>query len=180
MPSLPRIFTPRRRRPEEPALAGPLAILFWCACGITAVPLAGMFSLVAAIGPAGALSAVVDSLSGQSMAAQILRLGLIPQLALFLWSLSFVILTVQRSAHALTLSPLLLAAWALVTALCQFGIRNAMAVDGLTIGDLVALLPGILVQTAGAAAFWGYLREGERPRRYFSRGGALPVPTPRV
>lgn len=179
MPSLPRIFTPRRR-PDEPALAGPLAILFWCACGITAVPLAGIFSLIAALGPAGAVSAVVDSLSGQSMAAQILRLGLIPQLALFLWSLSFVILTVQRSAHALTVSPWLLATWAVVTALCQFGIRNAMAVDGLTVGDLAALLPGILVQTAGAAAFWGYLREGERPRRYFSRGAAVRVPTPKA
>lgn len=180
MASFPRLFRPRKRRPDEPALTGLLAILFWCACGITAVPLAGIFSLIAAIGPVGAFSAVVDSLSGPSMASQILRLGLIPQLALFLWSLSFVILTVQRSVHALTVSPWLLATWAVVTALCQFGIRNATAVDGLTVGDLAALLPGILVQTAGAAAFWGYLREGERPRRYFSRGAAVPVPTPRA
>ena len=68
MPSLPRLFTPRRgRRPDAPALSGLLAILFWCACGIAAVPLAGIFSLIAALGPVGAFSAVVDSLSGQTM-----------------------------------------------------------------------------------------------------------------
>lgn len=176
MPSLPRLFTPRRgRRPDAPALSGLLAILFWCACGIAAVPLAGIFSLIAALGPVGAFSAVVDSLSGQTMAAQILRLGLIPQLALFIWSMSFVILTVQRSVHALTVSPWLLATWAVVAALCQFGIRNVIAADGLTVGDLAALLPGILVQAAGAAAFWGYLREGDRPRRYYTRGAAAPA-----
>lgn len=169
MAPLSRLFSSRHGA-DGPRLGGLLAVLFWCACGITALPLAGIFSLIFAIGPASAGAAILDSLSGQSLNAQILRLGLIPQLALFIWGGSFVILTIQRSAQTRVISPLLLVGWLVLTAFCQFAIRKALAQDSLTLGDFAALLPGLLAQGVGVAAFWGYMREAERPRRYYSHG----------
>jgi len=170
MATLPPILPARRRRdPDQPRLSGLLAIIFWCACGITAVPLAGMFSLIAVLGTQGALSAIADSLSGDAVATQILRLGLVPQALLFIWGASFVVLTIMRAASARTIAPWLLLAWMLGTAGAQFAIRSLLTPDGVTVGDFAALLPGLLAQAVGAAAFWGYMKEAERPRRYFVR-----------
>ncbi len=170
MPALPPIQPVRRRRdPSLPSLKGLLAIIFWCACGITAIPLAGIFTLISALGPQAALSAVVDSLSGDAMATQVLRYGLIPQFVLFIWAVSFVVLTVMRRAAALTVAPGLFFLWFAVTALCQFAIRSAIAQGDLSVGDLAALLPGLLAQGVGAAAFWGYMRSAGQPKLYFTR-----------
>lgn len=166
--------TPKpRRRPverEAPRLGGALMVLFWCACGITALPIAGMFSLVATSGVSGAGWALQETFAGSTIQAQLLRLGLWPQLVLFAWGASLVVLTVMKSRHALTVSPWLLAAWVVVSAYSQFSIRSAMAPDGATIADFAALAPGLLAQAAAAAALFGYFREGGRPRGYYVRG----------
>lgn len=162
-----------RRRPverETPRLGGALMVLFWCACGITALPLAGLFSLVATSGVSGAGWALRETFAGSTIQAQLLRLGLLPQLVLFAWGVSFVVLTVMKSRHALLVAPWLLAAWVAVSTYSQFSIRAAMAPDGATIADFAALAPGILIQIAGVAALFGYFQEGERPRAYYVRG----------
>lgn len=163
---------PRRRATERetPRLGGALMVLFWCACGITALPLAALFSLVAATGVSGASWALSETFAGSTIQAQLLRLGLWPQLVLFAWGVSFIVLTVMKSRHALMVSPALLAAWVLVSAYSQFAIRSAMAPDGATVADFAALAPGILAQVVGAAALFGYFREGTRPREYYVRG----------
>ncbi|MFG1402780.1 hypothetical protein [Xanthobacter sediminis] len=163
---------PRRRAParETPKLGGALMVLFWCACGITALPLAALFSLVAATGVSGASWALSETFAGSTIQAQLLRLGLWPQLVLFAWGASFVVLTVMKSRHALTVTPVLLIAWVAVSTYSQFSIRSAMAPDGATVADFAALAPGILAQVVGAAALFGYFREGSRPKAYFVRG----------
>ncbi|MDQ0504854.1 hypothetical protein [Xanthobacter agilis] len=162
-----------RRRPQEretPKLGGALMVLFWCACGITALPLAGLFSLIASTGVSGATWALGETFGGATIQAQLLRLGLWPQLVLFAWGASFVVLTVMKSRHALTVSPWLLAAWVAVSAYSQFSIRAAMAPDGATMADFAALAPGLLAQALGTAALFGYFKEGTRPRAYYTKG----------
>ncbi|MFG1478143.1 hypothetical protein V5F53_05680 [Xanthobacter sp. V4C-4] len=174
--AVPAAPTPRPRRRaaapprETPKLGGALMVLFWCACGITALPLAGLFSLVAATGVTGASWALSETFAGSTLQAQLLRLGLWPQLVLFAWGASFVVLTVMKSRHALMVAPWLLVAWVAVSAYCQFSLRAAMAPDGATMADFAALTPGLLAQVLGTAAIFGYFREGERPKAYYSRG----------
>ncbi len=150
-------------------LGGPLAWIFWCACGITALPLAGLFSLVMVNGFSGLWWALQETFAGGTLSAQVLRLGVIPHMALFLWGASFVFMTVTRSRHALRIAPLLLGVWALVSAWCQFAIRDLMSPAGISLGDFAALLPGILLQFAGVAALFGYFHEGNRPNLYYNR-----------
>ncbi|MFS8038259.1 hypothetical protein ACI7BZ_15105 [Xanthobacter sp. AM11] len=153
----------------EPRLGGALAVIFWCACGITALPLAGLFTLVSSLGVAGAQSALFDSFAGPGVAQQVLRLGLLPQLVLFAWAACLVVLTVAKSRLALSLAPWLLMAWVATGAYSQFAIRDAIAPDGADLGAFAALVPGLLAQAAGAAAFFGYFREGKRPAAYYRR-----------
>lgn len=154
---------------EESSLGGILAAIFWCACGITALPLAGLFSLVASFGVSGAVSSFTDVLSGPSIQAQVLRLGLVPQVALFIWSASFVALTVAKSRHALTVVPVLLFVWLAISTYCQFAIRSRITPGGASLGDFAALVPGILLQAAGALALYGYFAEGARPKAFYRR-----------
>ncbi|OYW41028.1 MAG: hypothetical protein B7Z45_03995 [Azorhizobium sp. 12-66-6] len=167
MPRLPSIRPIRHDNDDAPRLSGLLAIIFWCACGITAVPLAGIFTLISVLGPQAAWSAIADSLSAPGASSQMLRFGLFPQVVLFVWAIGFVILTVRRSARTRALAPVALVVWLIVTAFSQFAIRDLLAPDGLTVGDLAALLPALLAQGVGVAGFVGYMREGERPRRYY-------------
>lgn len=155
--------------PRRPGLKGLLAVIFWCACGITATQLAWPFTLIATIGPQAAASAVVDALSGNSIQTQILRYGLAPQVALFLWAVTFVAFTVMRSALALSVAPLLLTLWAAISIYCQFGIQTAVSPDGFSIDTMRVLLPSILAQVAGVVAFWAYFKEGTTPRAFFIR-----------
>lgn len=145
-------------------------VLFWCACGITALPLAGLFSLIAATGVSGATWALTETFAGTTLQSYVLRLGLWPQLVLFAWGISFVVLTVMRSRLTLTVAPVVLVAWVAVSAYCQFAMRAAMAPDGATLADFAALMPGILAQIAGTGALFGYFREGTRPKAYYNRG----------
>lgn len=165
---------PRRRAApsprETPRLSGALMVLFWCACGITALPLAGLFSLIATTGVSGAGWALRETFAGTTLQAQLLRLGLWPQLVLFAWGASFVVLTVAKLRHALVVAPGLLMVWVAVSAYCQFAIRAAMAPDGASVADFAALAPGLLAQAASAAALYGYFREGTRPQAYYVRG----------
>lgn len=170
MSAVPPVIPARRRRdPAEPGLKGLLAVIFWCACGITASQIAMPFTLIATIGPQAAGSAVVDALSGPSLQSQILRFGVIPQVALFAWSAAFVAFTVMRLRVALTAAPMLLGVWVAISAVCQFGIRGAISPDGLTVEALAGLFPAILSQIIGAVAFWAYMREGQTPRAFFTR-----------
>lgn len=153
----------------EPRLGGALAVIFWCACGITALPLAGLFALVSALGVVGTKSALFDAFAGPGLAQQVLRLGLAPQLFLFVWAASLVLLTVARKRIALTFAPWLLVAWVAASAYSQFAIRDAISPDGADIGAFAALMPGLLAQAAGAAAFFGYFREGRRPQGFYCR-----------
>ncbi|MGU3495315.1 hypothetical protein ACLBXM_14830 [Xanthobacteraceae bacterium A53D] len=159
----------RRRFNQEGGIGGVLAVIFWCACGIVAVPLAGMFSLIAALGTTGAFSAMADSIAGPTVAAQMLRLGLVPQAVLFVWGAAFVGLTVMRSRHALTVAPLLLIVWLAVSTFCQFSIRSLMVQENATIMDFAALMPAVLAQAIGVAALVGYFKEGTRPKAYYTR-----------
>lgn len=169
-PAAPRRGFPRPRRAgDAPRLGGMLAIIFWCACGITALPLAGLFALVANAGVSGAMWALAETFAGNTPTAHVLRLGLLPQAILFAWAVSLVVLTVARSRHALVVSPLLLWGFVVVSAFSQFSIRDAIAPEGATLGDFAALMPGLLAQAAGAAALYGYFRSADRPRLYFTR-----------
>ncbi|MFG1464343.1 hypothetical protein V5F77_15745 [Xanthobacter sp. DSM 24535] len=167
MPRLPTLRPIPPHRIGAPRLSGLLAIIFWCACGITAVPLAGLFTLISVLGPQAAWSAIVDSLAAPGGSSQMLRFGLFPQAVLFVWGISFVIMTVRRAVSTLSVAPIGLVIWLLVTAFSQFAIRDLLAPDGLTVGDLASLLPGLLAQGLGVAGFVGYMREGDRPRRYY-------------
>ncbi|WP_029003905.1 DUF2569 family protein [Azorhizobium doebereinerae] len=169
MSAVPPIPKRRRRFGEAGALGGVLAIIFWCACGIVAVPLAGLFTLISALGTQGAFSAIADSVTGNSVSTQMLRFGLVPQAILFLWAVSFVALTVLRSRHALSVAPLLMIVWVAVSAFCQFSIRALITPDGATIMDFAALMPGLLAQGVGVAAFVGYFKDGRRPRELYTR-----------
>ncbi|TCT03454.1 hypothetical protein [Aquabacter spiritensis] len=170
MPALPPVLPARPPRAStEPRLKGMLAIIFWCACGVTAVNLAGPFALIAQIGPHATFNAVIDALSGDSVQSRILRFGLFPQLVLFVWAASFVVLTVMRRQSALLVSRALMLAWLLISAVCQFGIRDAIAPGGMTMEAFAALIPGILAQGVGVAAFWAFMRDGAQPRAYFVR-----------
>lgn len=154
---------------RPPRLGGPLAILFWCACGITALPLAGLFTLVSALGVTGARSALFDSFAGAGVPQQVLRLGLMPQAVLFGWAVAMVALTVARARIALTVLPWILVLWLATTGYSQFAIRDAIAPDGADLGAFAALMPGLLAQAAGVAAFFGYFREGVRPQSFYRR-----------
>ncbi|OYW60750.1 MAG: hypothetical protein B7Y84_09815 [Azorhizobium sp. 32-67-21] len=156
-------------RPRRTGLKGLLAVIFWCACGITATQLAWPFTLIATIGPSATVSAVVDALSGPSVQTQILRYGVIPQVALFVWAASYVVLTVTRSAKALTFAPILMALWVGISIYCQFGIRAVLTPDGLSVETLPALLPSMLAQVVGAVAFWAYFKQADAPRAFFTR-----------
>ena len=98
-----------------------------------------------------------------------LRLGLLPQLVVFAWAVATVALTVARSRHALTVLPWLLVLWVAVSIYSQFAIRNALSPGGADLGALAGLLPGLLTQGVGAAAFFGYFREGRRPQAFYRR-----------
>ena len=170
MSAVPPVSPVRRTRdPARPGLKGVLALIFWSACGITAAQLAWPFTLIATIGPEATASAVVDALSGPSLQSEILRFGVFPQLALFVWAAAFVIVTVMRLRLALIVAPLLMGLWALVSIVCQFGIRNALSPDGLTADALATLLPSILAQVVGAVAFWAYMRQAPGPAAFFTR-----------
>ncbi|MDI4664151.1 hypothetical protein K9U40_07375 [Xanthobacter autotrophicus] len=156
--------------PQAARLGGPLAVLFWCCCGITALPLAGLFTLIAEFGVAGAKSALFDSFAGPGLPQQVLRLGLLPQVFLFAWAATLVVLTVAKARIALTLLPWMLATVVAASAYGQFAIRDAISPDGADLGAFAALMPGLLAQAAGAAAFFGYFREGRRPQAYYVRG----------
>lgn len=157
-------------RPEGPVrLGGALAFLFWCACGIAALPLAGLFTLISALGVTGARSALFDSFAGAGVPQQVLRLGLMPQVVLFGWAVTMVVLTVARARIALLVLPWLLVLWLATTGYSQFAIRDAIAPDGADLGAFAALMPGLLAQAAGVAAFFGYFREGVRPQSFYRR-----------
>lgn len=156
--------------PPRPArLGGPLAFLFWCACGIAALPIAGLFTLISALGVTGARSALFDTFAGAGAAQQVLRLGLMPQIVLFGWAVTMVVLTVARARIALVVLPWLLVLWLCTTGYSQFAIRDAIAPDGADLGAFAALMPGLLAQAAGVAAFFGYFREGVRPQAFYRR-----------
>ncbi len=150
-------------------LGGPLAVIFWCACAITALPIAGLFSMIANFGVTGTLSALGDSLAGDALPLQVLRISLYPQAALFIWAAGMVILTVARSQLALGWGPWGLAAWTVVSIWAQFAIREAITPGGTGIADFAALVPGILMQVTCVAALLGYFREGARPRAFYTR-----------
>lgn len=170
MSAVPPVSPVRRTRdPAKPGLKGLLAVIFWCACGITAAQLAWPFTLIASMGPEAAASAVVDALSGPSLQSQILRFGVIPQVGLFVWSTSFVVFTVMRLRLALIAAPVLLAVFVAISTVCQFGIRGALSPEGLTADALATLLPSILAQVVGAVAFWAYMREAQTPAAFFTR-----------
>ena len=156
--------------PKPARLGGPLAVLFWCCCGITALPLAGLFTLIAEFGVAGAKSALFDSFAGPGLPQQVLRLGLVPQVFLFVWAATVVVLTVAKARMALTVLPWMLIAVVAASAYGQFAIRDAISPDGADLGAFAALMPGLLAQAVGAAAFLGYFREGRRPQAYYIRG----------
>lgn len=159
----------RSHRADDPRLGGALMVLFWCACGITAIPLAAAFAFVANLGVAGTQAALVDGFTGPGLSAQLLRLGLIPQAMLFVWGLAMVVLTIAKSRHALTIVPWLLILWVAVSAYCQFAIREALSPGGTDVMDFAALMPGLLIQGAAAAALFGYFSEGSRPRAFYRR-----------
>ncbi|MFG1344292.1 hypothetical protein V5F59_05315 [Xanthobacter autotrophicus DSM 431] len=166
--------TPHRPAAPAPArLGGPLAIIFWCACGITALPLAGLFSLVAGLGVGGAKAVLFDSFAGAGLPQQVLRLGLVPQVILFVWAASLVLLTVMKARAALSLSPWLLIVWVIASTYSQFAIRDAISPDGADLSAFAALMPGLLAQAGLAAAFFGYFKEGQRPQAYYTRGSGL-------
>jgi len=168
----PRPAAPPPATPGEDGplgLGGPLAALFWCACGMTAIPIAGLFAMIAAYGVSGTLWAVRESFLGTSPATYVLRLGLIPQLVLFVWAAGFVILTVARSRLCLIWAPWVLAVWVVVSAYAQFSIRAAIAPEGATISDFASLMPGLLIQAASVLTLYGYFSEGRRPRRFYIR-----------
>ena len=96
--------------PKPARLGGPLAVIFWCCCGITALPLAGLFTLIAEFGVAGARSALFDSFAGPGLQQQVLRFGLVPQVLLFAWAATVVVLTVAKARIAITLLPWMLVA----------------------------------------------------------------------
>ncbi|MFG1299019.1 hypothetical protein V5F49_04400 [Xanthobacter sp. V3C-3] len=154
---------------QQPRLGGALAILFWCACGITAVPLAGLFALISDLGAQGAVSALFDSFAGPGATQVVLRLGLLPHLVLFVWAVTMVALTVARARVALTVLPWILVLWAGVSIYSQFAIRNALSPGGADLGAFAGLLPALLSQVVGVAAFFGYFREGRRPQAYYVR-----------
>ncbi|MGE4371732.1 MAG: hypothetical protein AB7E29_02345 [Xanthobacter sp.] len=158
-----------RKGSRQGRLGGVLAVIFWCACGITALPIAGLFSLVMANGFSGLIWAVKEIFAGVTLSAQVLRLGLIPQIFLFVWGLCTVVLTVARLRQALLAIPALLGLWVVVSILCQIAIRNLMTVEGAGISDIATLLPGILMQISAAAGLYGYYREAERPRLFYTR-----------
>mgnify|MGYP000939252577 CR=1 FL=1 len=155
--------------PPAPRLGGMLMVIFWCACGITAVPLAVIFSVVANLGVAGAQATLADGLSGQTISAQLLRLGLVPQAALFVWGAATVILTVTKSRHGLVAVPWLLVVWLVVSIYSQFAIRSALSPNGTDTMDFAALMPSILLQVTAVAALFGYFSEGTRPKAYYRR-----------
>lgn len=154
---------------EQPRLGGALAILFWCACGITAVPIAGLFALIADLGAQGAVSALFDSFAGPAATQVVLRLGLLPQLVLFAFAVAMVGLTVARSRLALTVLPWMLVLWVAASVYSQFAIRNALTPGGADLGAFAGLLPALLAQGIGVAAFFGYFREGRRPQAFYRR-----------
>lgn len=173
-PSMPQVPPRAPAPPTDPAqrparLGGPLAFLFWCACGIAALPLAGLFTLISALGVTGARSALFDSFAGSGVPQQVMRLGLMPQAVLFGWAVTMVVLTVARARIALLVLPWLLVLWLFTTGYCQFAIRDAIAPDGADLGAFAALMPGLLAQAAGVAAFFGYFREGTRPQAFYRR-----------
>lgn len=156
--------------PKLARLGGPLAVLFWCCCGITALPLAGLFTLIAEFGVVGAKSALFDSFSGPGLQQQVLRFGLVPQILLFAWAAAVVVLTVAKARIALSLLPWMLVVVVVASAYGQFAIRDAISPDGADLGAFAALMPGLLAQAVGAATFFGYFREGRRPQAYYTRG----------
>ncbi|MGQ3675671.1 hypothetical protein ACT6QH_09285 [Xanthobacter sp. TB0139] len=158
-----------RNAPRQSKLGGVLAVIFWCACGITALPIAGLFTLIMANGFSGLIWAVKEIFAGVTLSAQVLRLGLIPQVFLFVWGLSTVVLTVARLRQSLLAIPALLGLWVVISILCQIGIRNLMSANGAGISDIATLLPGILMQIAATAGLYGYFREAERPRLFYTR-----------
>lgn len=160
------VFAPA---PSKRGLGGPLAVIFWCACGLTALPLASAFSLFAALGPAAAIPVMTGSLTDNTPDAMTLRLFLYPQAVLFLWAAGMVLLTVLRSRLALTWGPWGLVAWTVVSAWAQFSIRNAISLAGVDVADFASLLPGLLMQALTAAAVFGYFREGTRPKAFYNQ-----------
>ncbi|MEP9350348.1 hypothetical protein [Xanthobacter sp. KR7-225] len=165
-PAAPRQSAPE---PRQRRLGGALAVIFWCACGITAVPLALLFSVIANVGAEATVSLLLDGLRGPGLSAELLRLGLIPQAVLFVWAAAMVLLTVARSRHALTVVPWLMVAWVVVSAYAQFAIRSALQQGAVDVMDFAALFPNLLLQAATAAAVFGYFAEGTRPNAYYQR-----------
>lgn len=156
--------------PARPVgLGGPLAVIFWCACAITALPIAGAFSMIANFGVTGTVSALLDGFAGDALPIQVLRLSLYAQAVLFVWAAGLVILTVTRSRLALGWAPWGLAAWTVVSVWAQFAIRETITPGGTGVADFAALLPGILMQVTCTAAVFGYFREGARPRAFYVR-----------
>jgi len=160
------VFAPA---PSRRGLGGALAVIFWCACGLTALPLAALVSMFADLGPTVAIPVVTSAFTDDAPVAATMRLFLYPQAVLFLWAAGMVLLTVLRSRLALTWGPWGLVAWTVVSAWAQFSIRDAINPAGVSIADFASLLPGLLIQALTVAAVFGYFREGTRPKAFYNQ-----------
>lgn len=157
---------------RETRLGGPLAVMFWAAAIIVAIPFAAAAAFAAAAGPGGLFFALGNFLSGSDagLSGTVFRLSLVPQVMIWTWAVVFVALTLVRSAAAPRAASVFFVLWAVLSATSQVAIRIAIARGGgIGVADAFQLLPYLCLDLVLAAAFWGYMHDGRRPNVYYRR-----------
>jgi hypothetical protein len=155
----------------ESRLGGALALIFIAACGIVAVPVAGLVTLVVAAGPDGVFWTLGAFLTAEGLGptGSVMRLTLVPQAALFLWAVVFIVVTAARLPAGPRIAALVFAFWATLSAGSQVAIQLAISPEGIAPSRIPLMLPFMLLDLVLAAAFWGYMHDGRRPNIYYRR-----------
>lgn len=152
-----------RSAPAE-RLGGALAVIYWASVAILLLPVIGLGSLAVTAGHNGLALMLAQALGGPRH----LLVGMAPLLVLIIWAAAFVAMTAVRARAAPAIASILFALWGLSSIAAQIGIQLLLIPNGPNLATLGPLLPSLAATAVFVAAFWGYMREGERPRRWFS------------
>jgi hypothetical protein len=144
-------------------LGGVLAVIYGAAVVVLMFPVIGLSAIAVSTGPGGLAAIVRHAVAGPPH----LLLATLPLLALIVWAAAFVTMTAVRSRSAPVFASVLFALWGLTSIGAQIGMQFMLLPGGPNLATLGPLLPTFAATITSIAAFWGYMREGDRPRRWF-------------
>lgn len=91
------------------------------------------------------------------------------QVAMVIWALVFIAMTMMRSAATPKVASVLMVLWVIMAMGGNALVRHVNLPNGLDTFTLLSMMPYILFNIIVTAAFWGYMQDGRQPNIYYRK-----------